>query len=85
MDVGDSGVGKGPRRSNLGISETDVVFPVSKRHDSDEILKRLGVPYQINLSSGVLHGFAVRCDLSSRTNGLAKENFWLFSGLRLMI
>jgi dienelactone hydrolase len=51
----------------------DVVFTTAKRHESEEILDRLDVPYQINLFSDVEHGFAVRCDLSKPGQRFAKE------------
>ena len=49
------------------------MFPTQKRHESEEILDKLDVPYQINMFSGVEHGFAVRGDLSKATNKFAKE------------
>lgn len=49
------------------------MFTTVKRHESEEILDGLDVPYQINLFSDVEHGFAVRCDLSKRRQKFAKE------------
>lgn len=43
------------------------------RYKSEEILKKTALPYQINLFSGVTHGFAVRCDLTDRVQKFAKE------------
>jgi dienelactone hydrolase len=51
----------------------DFIFTTAKRHESEEILDKLDVPYQINLFSDVEHGFAVRCDLSKPRKKFAKE------------
>jgi dienelactone hydrolase len=66
---------KGPLA--IAAAETDQIFPAEKRHESEEILKKVGQPYQINLYSGVEHGFAVRGDLSSRVQTYAKESAFL--------
>lgn len=58
---------------SISAAETDSIFPAEKRHKSEEILQKVGHPYQINLFSGVTHGFAVRCDLSIRAHRWAKE------------
>ena len=62
---------------SIAAAETDAIFPADKRHKSEEILKGLGKPYQINLYSGVSHGFAVRGDLAVRANVWAKEQAFL--------
>ena len=49
------------------------MFTTAKRHESEEILDSLDVPYQINMFSDVEHGFAVRCDLSQPRQKFAKE------------
>ncbi|KAL5344055.1 esterase/lipase [Aspergillus crustosus] len=66
---------KGP----LGIAaaETDSIFPAEKRHRSEEILKEVGVPYQVSLYSGVAHGFAVRGDVDDQVARYAKEAAFL--------
>ncbi|KIW23500.1 uncharacterized protein PV07_11693 [Cladophialophora immunda] len=61
----------------IAAAENDHVFPPEKRHESEEILKSLGLPYQINLYGGVAHGFAVRGDLKDRTQLYAKEASFL--------
>ncbi|KAM0815882.1 putative Dienelactone hydrolase domain-containing protein [Seiridium cardinale] len=58
---------------SIAASETDSIFTVEQRHKSEQILAETGVPYQMNLYSGVSHGFAVRCDLSQKTQRYAKE------------
>jgi len=58
---------------SIAAAETDAIFPMDKRHKSEEILAAEKKTYQINLFSGVEHGFAVRCDLSDKTQKLAKE------------
>ncbi|KAK1980630.1 dienelactone hydrolase [Colletotrichum cereale] len=62
---------------SIAAAETDSIFPAEKRHKSEEILQKTGLPYQINLYSGVEHGFAVRCDLSKKVQKYAKENAFL--------
>ena len=59
------------------IAETDGAFPSDKRHTTEAILQEIKVPYQINLYSGVVHGFAVRGDLSKRVGMYAKEQAFL--------
>lgn len=49
------------------------MFTTAKRHESEQILDHLEVPYQINLFSDVEHGFAVRCDLAKPRQRFAKE------------
>lgn len=61
----------------ISAAETDSIFPAEKRHKSEEILKKAGHPYQINLFSGVEHGFAVRCDPSVKVQKFSKEQAFL--------
>ncbi|KFY35771.1 hypothetical protein V494_05614 [Pseudogymnoascus sp. VKM F-4513 (FW-928)] len=58
---------------SISAAETDSIFPVEKRHKSEEILVKTKLPYQINLFSGVSHGFAVRGDLNIPQEKWAKE------------
>lgn len=51
----------------------DPVFTTANRHESEAILARVDVPFQINLFSDVEHGFAVRCDLAEPRQRFAKE------------
>jgi len=53
--------------------ETDQVFPPEKRRQSEDILFKKDIPWQINLYSDTVHGFAVRCDLSKPREKFAKE------------
>ncbi|KAJ5102885.1 hypothetical protein N7532_003414 [Penicillium argentinense] len=62
---------KGPL--SIAAAETDSIFPTPKRHESEEILGKTGQPYQINLFSGVEHGFAVRADITKPIIRFAKE------------
>jgi dienelactone hydrolase len=55
------------------MPETDQIFPTSKRHETEEILLKLGNPYQIVLYGATEHGFAVRADLKDPTKKFAKE------------
>ncbi|GAB1315353.1 Hydrolase tropI [Madurella fahalii] len=61
----------------ISAAETDSIFPAEKRHRSEEILKKTGQPYQINLFSGVEHGFAMRGDPSIKVERFAKEQAFL--------
>ncbi|RKK75240.1 hypothetical protein BFJ69_g7830 [Fusarium oxysporum] len=62
---------KGPL--SIAAAETDPIFPAEKRHKSEEILAKCGLPYQMTLYSGVNHGFAVRCDLTDKIQKYGKE------------
>ncbi|KAJ5143104.1 uncharacterized protein N7515_001891 [Penicillium bovifimosum] len=66
---------KGPL--SIAAAETDSIFPASKRHESEDILIKVGQPYQINLFGGVEHGFAVRADITKPTIRFAKESAFL--------
>jgi dienelactone hydrolase len=61
-------------RGGPNLTETDSIFPAPKRHESEDILAKTGQPYQINLFSGVEHGFAVRADISNPIIRFAKES-----------
>ncbi|PLB45330.1 alpha/beta-hydrolase [Aspergillus steynii IBT 23096] len=58
---------------SIAAAVRDFVFTPAKRHESEEILDGLEVPYQINTFSHVEHGFAVRCDISQCRQKYAKE------------
>ncbi|KAF7560367.1 hypothetical protein G7046_g3783 [Stylonectria norvegica] len=58
---------------SIAAAETDDIFPTEKRHESEQILRKTGLPYQINLFSGVEHGFAVRGDIKVKVQKFAKE------------
>jgi len=62
---------KGPL--SITACEEDEIFTVEKRQESEAILREIRVPFQINLFSGVKHGFSVRGDLSVRINKWSKE------------
>jgi len=67
---------------SIAAAETDQIFPADKRHESEVILKELSdgplkVPYQLNLYSGVQHGFAVRADLEDKRAKFAKEQAFI--------
>jgi dienelactone hydrolase len=53
--------------------EVDQIFTTQLRHESEGTLIKTGQPWQINLFSGVSHGFAVRADLSNKHNKFTKE------------
>jgi len=62
---------------SIAAAETDTIFTKEKRHKSEEILVETKQPYQINLFSGVSHGFSVRCDTSKKHEKFAKEQAFL--------
>jgi len=66
---------KGP--FSISAAETDEIFPTEKRHASEKILIETKQPYQINLFSGVTHGFSVRCDTSVPIQKFGKEQAFL--------
>ncbi|TFB02617.1 Protein AIM2, partial [Trichoderma ghanense] len=62
---------------SIAAAQTDTIFPAEKRHKSEEILIKTGQPFQINLYSHVVHGFAVRCDVNVKAEKFAKEQAFL--------
>lgn len=58
-------------------TEVDEIFPATKRRETEDILEKMSVPYQLNLFSDVEHGFAVRADLAKRRQKFAKEQAFL--------
>ncbi|CAI7572513.1 unnamed protein product [Penicillium glandicola] len=62
---------KGPL--SISAAEIDTIFTTQHRHESEDILIKTAQPWQINLFSGVSHGFAVRADLSDPKQKWAKE------------
>ncbi|KAI1006533.1 hypothetical protein K3495_g1692 [Podosphaera aphanis] len=62
---------KGP--FSISAAEYDEIFTVEQRHRSEVILPKTGHPFQINLFSGVVHGYAVRCDPSKKIEKYSKE------------
>ncbi|OAX79183.1 hypothetical protein ACJ72_06497 [Emergomyces africanus] len=66
---------KGPY--SISAAETDTIFPANLRHDSEAILTKVGLPWQMNLFSGVQHGFAIRGDLSNKVVKFAKEQAFI--------
>ena len=53
--------------------EKDEIFTTSLRYASEAILVKSGQPWQINLFSGVVHGFAVRAELTNDHQKWVKE------------
>ncbi|KAF2760040.1 alpha/beta-hydrolase [Pseudovirgaria hyperparasitica] len=58
---------------SIAAAETDKIFPAEKRRQTEDILKEMKATYQLNLFSGVEHGFAVRGDVSQKQIRFAKE------------
>lgn len=59
------------------MEETDALFPPAKRHETEEILKEMKIPYQLSLYSDVDHGFALKADLKIHANKFACETAFL--------
>ena len=59
------------------LAETDHIFPAAKRRETEDLLADMKIPYQITLYSDVVHGFAVRADVSQKRNKFAKEAAFL--------
>ncbi|RCK58929.1 Protein AIM2 [Candida viswanathii] len=57
----------------ISAAETDPIFTPELRHHSEDELAKLGVRYQVDLFSGVAHGFAVRGDIKDPVVRYAKE------------
>lgn len=57
----------------MACAETDEIFPPEKRHATEAILAKIGVPYESRLFGATQHGFAVRCDLKDPKKKYAKE------------
>jgi len=53
--------------------ETDHIFSTEKRHQTEDILFGMDIPWQINLFSDVVHGFAVRGGIKEERQRWAKE------------
>lgn len=66
---------KGPL--SIAAAVIDHHFPAEKRSESEEILSKTQQPFQINLFSGVLHGFALRGDIKQDVVRFAKEQAFL--------
>lgn len=62
---------------SIAAAETDAIFPAEKRHKSEEILAKTKQPYQVNLYSGVSHGFSVRGDPKVKAEKYAKDQAFL--------
>jgi dienelactone hydrolase len=59
---------------SVGAAEVDNQLTATKRHEWEEILIKIKVPYQIVLYGDSEHGFAVRADLKDRKKKFAKES-----------
>jgi dienelactone hydrolase len=66
---------KGPLA--IAAAEIDVLFSSEKRQETETILKESNFPWQMNLYSGVQHGFAVRGDDDDPVARYAMNNAFL--------
>ncbi|KAL2838540.1 dienelactone hydrolase [Aspergillus pseudoustus] len=62
---------------SISAAEHDPIFTSKNRHASEEILIQSKQPFQINLFSGVSHGFAIRGDLNKPLVQFAKEQAFM--------
>lgn len=61
----------------ISAAETDHIFPPDLRHLSEDKLAEIGARYQLDLFSGVSHGFAVRGDEKDPLVRYAREKVLL--------
>ena len=61
----------------ISAAEEDQIFPANMRHLTEEKLKDIHAIYQLDLFSGVAHGFAARGDISNPAVKYAKEKVLL--------
>lgn len=61
----------------ISAAQTDSIFTVESRHETEKTLNDIGAVYQIDLFSQVTHGFAVRGDVSDPCVLYAKEKVTL--------
>ena len=57
----------------ISAAETDPIFPPELRAQTEAKLKEIGARYQVDLFSGVSHGFSVRGDITNPVVKYAKE------------
>lgn len=57
----------------ISAAEEDNIFSAELRHSTEATLSKLNLRYQLDLFSGVKHGFAVRGDISDPVVKYAKE------------
>lgn len=57
----------------ISAAEEDHIFPANLRHLTEEKLKEIHAIYQLDLFSGVSHGFAARGDITKPAVKYAKE------------
>ncbi|KAJ5742476.1 uncharacterized protein N7511_011495 [Penicillium nucicola] len=75
--VSDEELGAIKKPFSISAAETDGIFTRELRRKSEDILSTTGQHYQLNLFSGVEHGFAIRADLSKPQNKYAKEQAYV--------
>jgi len=59
---------------SIAAAETDFSLSASRRRELEDLFVKNKATYQIDLYSGVSHGFAVSIDLSDRKQVFAKES-----------
>jgi dienelactone hydrolase len=66
----------------LSCAETDMTFPTDKRHRAEDILAEVKATYHVQVFSGVVHGWALRADLTDEN---ARESINGFSDFRFSL
>jgi dienelactone hydrolase len=58
---------------SIAAAETDEIFTAAMRQETEDILSRKEVPWQISVYGGTEHGFAVKGHMGTRRARFAKE------------
>lgn len=61
----------------VATADQDSLLPASLRAELEALLLNISSPYQVNLYSGVQHGFGVRANVSDPVQKFAKESAFL--------
>ncbi|KAH8775257.1 dienelactone hydrolase [Diaporthe sp. PMI_573] len=61
----------------VATADHDSLLPASLRAELEALLLNISSPYQVNLYSGVQHGFGVRANVSDPVQKFAKESAFL--------
>lgn len=63
--------------TSVATADQDSLLPASLRAQLEALLLNVSSPYQVNLYSGVQHGFGVRANVSDPVQKFAKESAFL--------
>lgn len=62
---------------SIAAAEIDDAFTAEKRYATEKLLRESGQPFQINLFSGVEHGFATRGNPRVKAHRYARDQAFL--------